>query len=74
MNNLPSLYKKQISMHEWFEQFDHAQAQAVKDEDLTRQARLKQLNNILGIPYDKPEIFSPRDVLDKTDNFLNYFY
>jgi len=70
---LPSLFKTQISMHEWFEQIGHEKAQAVRDEDLTRQARLKQLNEITGLPYDKPEIFSLHDLLDKTKKFTNFF-
>ncbi|PLX28749.1 hypothetical protein C0581_01140 [Candidatus Parcubacteria bacterium] len=72
--DLSKLYKKQISMHEWFENIGHKDAQAVREEDYTRQERLKQLNAITDLPYDRPEIFTPHDILDTTekfDRFLN---
>jgi len=71
--DLGELYKKQISLHEWFEQIGHNQAQAVRDEDLSRQERLKVLSEITGLSYDKPEIFSPHDILNYTQKFKIFF-
>ncbi|MBT3538529.1 hypothetical protein HOF40_02520 [Candidatus Parcubacteria bacterium] len=67
--DLSKLYKKQISMHDWFDQIDHKDAAAIREEDYARQARLKQLDEIIDLPYDKPDIFSSDDILNKTDRF-----
>lgn len=71
--SLPDLYNTQISMHEWFERINHTDAQAVRDEDYGRQARLEKLYNTTGLPFDKPEIFSARDIIEKKSHFLDYF-
>ena len=71
--NLPQLYNTQISLPEWFEQIGHKKTQHIRDEDLTRQTRLKTLNEITGLPYDKPEIFNSDDVLNNTEKFKIFF-
>lgn len=71
--SLPDLYNTQISMHEWFERIEHKDAQAVRDEDYSRQARLEKLHHATGLPFDKPEIFSSREILEHAPHFATYF-
>lgn len=71
--SLPDLYTTQISMHEWFERIDHKDATAVRDEDYSRQKRLEKLYQVTGLPFDKPDIFSARDIIEKTGDFVEYF-
>lgn len=73
LQNLPELYAKQISLTEWFEQIGHREAVALRQEDNEKRERLKLLHQLLGLPYDRPQQFSLREVVDRVPAFQEYF-
>ena len=71
--NLEKLYTKQISLTEWFEDIKHNQTQALRLEDNDKRERLAQLNNLIGLPFDKSVQFPAIDLAEKTLKFRQYF-
>lgn len=55
--DITKLYQKQISLTEWFEQMGHPQADALRREDNDKRERLRVLNEVIGLPFDKPYQF-----------------
>lgn len=66
------LYKTQISQSEWLSAVGHDQAEAFRLEDNEKRERLRRLNEIIGIPYDKPYQFSAVQVEDRTAEFSDF--
>jgi len=62
--------KHQPSMTEWFEAIgEQADSNAFRDEDNKKAKRLETLYQTIGLPYERPEEFSARDLTDKTPVF-----
>ena len=74
MTDVPitELYKKQISLSEWFEQIGHKNADDLRQEDTTKRDRLGVLDNLISFPYDKPTRFSARQIVESSDEFQAY--
>ncbi|MBI2573723.1 hypothetical protein HYV86_07695 [Candidatus Woesearchaeota archaeon] len=60
--DLPHLYQTQISLTDWFEQIKHSKAQKLRVEDNEKRERLRVLNELIGLPFDKPYQFSALDI------------
>jgi phosphohistidine swiveling domain-containing protein len=67
-----SFYKKYISLTEWLEAMGHANTEAIRLEDNEKRERLKVLNQIIGLPYDKPYQFTAQEVVQKPDHFNQF--
>ena len=63
---LIDLYKKQISLTEWFEAIGHSKASALRAEDAAKHDRLTVLNEVIGLPFGKPTRFSAQDVAERS--------
>ncbi|OGH88595.1 MAG: hypothetical protein A3J93_00640 [Candidatus Magasanikbacteria bacterium RIFOXYC2_FULL_42_28] len=67
--DLTKLYQTQISLTEWLEKIGHPQTDAIRVEDNSKRPRMKILNEIIGLPYDKPYNFSAREIADNALEF-----
>lgn len=70
--NLTQLYKTQISLTEWFEKSSHPLAEKIKIEDNKKRDRLQILNDIAGIPFDKPIQFKANDITNNSPDFSKF--
>ena len=70
--DLTKLYKKQISMTEWFENIKHKKTESLRKEDNEKRDRLKELNEIIDLPYDKPFSFLAIDLVNKNEKFSRF--
>ncbi len=71
--DITNLYKTQISLTEWFEKSNHKLTEELRIEDNDKRERLKVLNEIIGLPFDKPVQFKAIDLANETDSFLEFF-
>lgn len=72
-DKLAELFKTQKSLTEWLEDIKHKDVLAIRHEDNEKRERLKILNEIIGLPYDKAEEFEASDLIDQTPRFKNFF-
>lgn len=71
-SNLSKLYETQISLTEWFEKMNHQDSAALRVEDNEKRERLKVLDNIIDLPFDKPYQFSAQEVVNRTVGFQEF--
>lgn len=67
--DLTNLYKTQISQTEWLDAIQHTHTQAFRLEDNEKRERLRRLQEVVGLPYDKPHQFSAQTVADRPAEF-----
>lgn len=70
--DLKKFYERQISLSEWFDAMGHEEAEAVRLEDNEKRERLKILNEVIGLPFDKPYQFSAFDIASRTPIFESF--
>ncbi|MBT7929075.1 hypothetical protein HN682_04065 [Candidatus Peregrinibacteria bacterium] len=70
--NLADLYKKQISLSEWFADINHEQTEAFRKEDNWKRKRMEELSEFIPFPFDKPTTFDAEDVVDRTPEFKTF--
>ena len=70
--DLAKFYKTQISLSEWFANAGHDDMERFRVEDNEKRERLRVLEEILGLPFDKPKQFSARDIADKTEELEKF--
>jgi phosphohistidine swiveling domain-containing protein len=68
-NRIADLYKTQKSLTEWLEDIKHSDVSTIRKEDNEKRERLSVLNEIIGLPYDKPTQFSASDIHNETPEF-----
>ncbi len=66
------LYKKQISFTEWFEKINHPKLKEMRQEDYAKRERLKEINKIIPLPFDKPYQFPATALAEKTPEFQEF--
>jgi phosphohistidine swiveling domain-containing protein len=71
-NKLAELWKTQKSLTEWLEDIKHKDVDAIRREDNDKRERLKVLNKVIGLPFDKPTQFEGTDLTDKNKSFQKY--
>lgn len=69
---LAELLKTQKSLTEWLEDIKHKDAEAIRREDNDKRERLKSLNRVINLPFDKPTQFEAGDLETKTKTFQKY--
>jgi phosphohistidine swiveling domain-containing protein len=69
---LAELLKTQKSLTEWLEDIKHKDAEAIRLEDNEKRERLKVLNEVIGLPYDKPTQFKAADLAKQSPEFRNF--
>lgn len=70
--DLTELYQTQISLTEWLEKTNHPLTEKIRQEDNVKRERLGELNQLIGIPFDKPVTFSATDIAENTPAFQAY--
>ncbi len=70
--NLANLYKKQISLTEWFADIDHKDTESFRNEDNWKRKRMEELSFIIPFPFDKPTSFDATDVVDTSEVFQEF--
>jgi phosphohistidine swiveling domain-containing protein len=68
-SKVADLYKTQKSLTEWFEDIKHSNINELRNEDNDKRDRLRILNEIIDLPYDKPTQFSASDIHNQTPEF-----
>lgn len=70
--DLPTLYKTQISLTEWFANTNHKITNQLRLEDNQKRERLDTLNQVIGLPFDKSVTFEGADVANPTPKFSTF--
>ena len=70
--DLRELYKKQISLTEWFEQIGHKDVTALRTEDNFKRDRMGQVAEVIPFPFDKPTNFPASDLVNRTAEFEQF--
>ncbi len=65
-------YKQQVNMTDWLKAIGAAGTEAMQAEDYEKRERLKVLNRIIGLPFDKPTQFSGQDIVNNTSEFQEF--
>ncbi len=65
-------YKQQVNMTDWLKAIGAAGTEAMQAEDYEKRERLKVLNRVIGLPFDKPTQFSGQDIADNTPEFQEF--
>ena len=73
LTNEPHFFDKQISLTEWLSNLGHEKTAAHREEDNQKRERLAVLNDIIGIPFDRPVQFTLTAVVERTPDFISYF-
>src|SRR3989344_1521485 len=71
-DKLAELLKTQKSLTEWLDDIKHKDAEAIRREDNDKRERLKELNKIIGLPFDKPTQFEGIDLANKPPRLKSY--
>lgn len=75
VENIPAkeeFFDKQISLTEWFGNMGHDDVEKHRVEDNEKRERLSVLNEIIGIPFDRPTKFEAVDVAGRTVAFQEF--
>lgn len=70
--SLSEIYTTQKSLTEWLEDIKHADVSELRAEDNEKRERLRVLNELIGIPFDRPVKFSARDISENTPVHAKY--
>ena len=71
-DKLAELLKTQKSLTEWLEDIKHSDAALIRKEDNEKRERLKVLNEIIGLPFDKPTQFEAAELRDDNIEFIKF--
>lgn len=71
-DRLAELLKTQKSLTEWLEDIKHSDAALIRKEDNEKRERLRVLNDVINLPFDKPTQFEASDISDKTPKFQSF--
>jgi phosphoenolpyruvate synthase/pyruvate phosphate dikinase len=71
---MAKLYKKQISLTEWFANIKHRDTEKIRAEDNDKRETLRQLNQIISLPYDGPmkQFASAADLDENNPEFAEF--
>lgn len=71
-NELAELLKTQKSLTEWLEDINHSEAETIRADDGLKRERLRRLNEIIGLPYDRPTQFECTDMTNENSQFADF--
>ncbi|MGB3023911.1 MAG: PEP-utilizing enzyme [Candidatus Saccharimonadales bacterium] len=71
-HDLGKLYLTQKSLTEWLEDIGHGDVAELRDEDNEKRERLRVLNDVIGLPFDKPVQFDAVDVAENSPEHQKY--
>lgn len=70
--NQAELYKNQISLSEWFEKLGYENIEEMRREDNDKRERLAVLNEVIGLPFDKPYQFPATFLAEQPEEFKKF--
>lgn len=70
--DLSTLYKTQISLTEWLGRMGHKDADAHRKEDNDKRERLAVLNDLFGLPFDRPTQFPASEIAVPSPEFAEF--
>lgn len=71
-DKLAELWHTQKSLTEWLEDIKHKDAAIIRREDNDKRERLKVLNEIIGLPFDKPVQFDGQELSTNSPALQTY--
>lgn len=71
-DKLAELLKTQISLTEWLENIKHSDTATIRKEDNEKRERLRVLNELIGLPFDKPTQFKAIELTEDNQAFANF--
>lgn len=71
-HDLGKLYLTQKSLTEWLEDIAHENVTDLRQEDNEKRERLRVLNTIIGLPFDRPVQFTALEVADNSPEHQKY--
>ena len=71
-DKLAELLKTQKSLTEWLEDIKHADASVIRHEDNDKRERLKLLNEVIGLPFDRPTQFEAVELNEANQKFMSF--
>lgn len=70
--DLSTLYKTQIALTEWFRRIGLKNTEAHNKEDNEKRERLAVLNDLFGLPFDRPTQFPASELVDSSPRFVKF--
>lgn len=70
--DITKLYQTQISLTEWLEKIGHEKAREFREEDNEKRERMNVLNEVIGLPFDRPAQFSAIDIATNSIPFQQF--
>lgn len=71
-DSFTKLWKTQKSLTEWLEDIQHVDVAAIRKEDNEKRERLRVLNDLIDLPFDKPTQFEATVLSKKTPEFTRF--
>ncbi len=71
-HKLAAIWHTQKSLTEWLEDIKHKDAALIRREDNDKRERLKVLNELISLPFDRPVQFDGLDLANKTPALKKY--
>lgn len=66
------LLKTQISLTEWLDDVGHISVDDLRHEDNEKRERLGAIDDIIGLPFDRPTRFTGQDLAEYSDKLKEY--
>lgn len=70
--DLSKLYQTQISLTEWFQRMGKGDSEAHRKEDNDKRERLAVLNDLIGLPFDRPTQFPASEIAERSPRFVEF--
>lgn len=70
--HVSKVLENQSSLSEWIQKINHKDLEALVEEDNYKRERLRLVNKIIGLPYDKPVQFEARAITHPTKEFKKF--
>lgn len=70
--DLSTLYKTQIALTEWFRRIGLKNTEAHNKEDNEKRERLAVLNDLFGLPFDRPTQFPATELVNSSPRFVEF--
>lgn len=70
--NLSKLFKKQISLSEWFDDINHDETHNFRNEDNWKRQRMQDLSLYIPFPSDVPTSFDALDISNKSEEYKDF--
>ena len=70
--DITKLYQTQVSLTEWFEKIGYEKTTEFRKEDNDKRTRLEVLNQLIGLPFDRPFQFRAEELVNNSPEFIEF--